>query len=338
MKQRDPLPDLLKGVAVLLMIQVHITELFSTSEFLASLPGRISLFLGGFPAAPVFMVVMGWFAYSVNDLRRITLRAGRLLILGLLLNALLNASLFARVWMGELQVDKLSSLFGADILFLAAFSLLFGGIFRGLARGRWWLLLLASAGVAAVTPLLSSTVPVDGVWRYVRPFVADGYAWWSYFPIFPWMSYGLAGMAAAALSHQNRRVWLIMNHRISRGVVFILFVGGSWVGWQVSTQLDAYYHHHLAFYLWALAAIASWIFIWQKILRIFPEFTALQWVGRKVTAIYVVQWVLVGNLGTWLYRTQSGSALVIWFMLIVLVSFSIVYGYEKWQRNDDELI
>ena len=55
--------DLLKGMAVLAMIQVHLMELFARQEVYDSLTGKISLFLGGIPAAPVFMAVMGYFLF-----------------------------------------------------------------------------------------------------------------------------------------------------------------------------------------------------------------------------------------------------------------------------------
>jgi hypothetical protein len=47
---------------VALMIQVHLMELFAQPAVLASWVGKVSLFLGGPPAAPVFMLIMGYYA------------------------------------------------------------------------------------------------------------------------------------------------------------------------------------------------------------------------------------------------------------------------------------
>ena len=58
---RDGTADLLKGFAVLFMIQVHIMEQFATPDIFNSSIGKISMFLGGPPCAPVFMAVMGYF-------------------------------------------------------------------------------------------------------------------------------------------------------------------------------------------------------------------------------------------------------------------------------------
>jgi uncharacterized membrane protein len=58
--KRLPIPDLLKGLAIILMIQVHITELFLDHAGRESIVGKISLFLGGPFTAMVFMIVMGY--------------------------------------------------------------------------------------------------------------------------------------------------------------------------------------------------------------------------------------------------------------------------------------
>jgi len=41
------------------MVQVHIMELFARQDIFEDTVGKISLFFGGPPAAPVFMAVMG---------------------------------------------------------------------------------------------------------------------------------------------------------------------------------------------------------------------------------------------------------------------------------------
>ena len=53
--------DLLKGIAVLLMIQVHVMELFASVAVSNSTAGKLSLFLGGAPVAPFFMIIFGYF-------------------------------------------------------------------------------------------------------------------------------------------------------------------------------------------------------------------------------------------------------------------------------------
>ncbi|MBU2466561.1 MAG: DUF1624 domain-containing protein, partial [Bacteroidetes bacterium] len=81
--QRLLLPDLLKGIAVVLMIQVHLTELFARPAFFDSVAGKVSLFLGGPAAAPVFMAVMGYFlAWKAVSSKNLFLRGIKLIGLG----------------------------------------------------------------------------------------------------------------------------------------------------------------------------------------------------------------------------------------------------------------
>jgi uncharacterized membrane protein len=61
MEARSNTADLLKGIAVLLMIQIHLIELFAHPNISTSAVGEFLLFLGGPPAAPIFIVIMGYF-------------------------------------------------------------------------------------------------------------------------------------------------------------------------------------------------------------------------------------------------------------------------------------
>ncbi|PJB59375.1 MAG: hypothetical protein CO098_03725, partial [Bacteroidetes bacterium CG_4_9_14_3_um_filter_41_19] len=92
-------PDLLKGMAVILMIQVHLIELFATQEIYDSFFGQLLLFLGGPPAAPVFMAVMGYFlAFSKRGLLFDVKRGFKLIIWGFALNIGLNLNLFFHIY------------------------------------------------------------------------------------------------------------------------------------------------------------------------------------------------------------------------------------------------
>ncbi len=65
--KRYPLPDLLKGFAVFLIVPVHILEIFIDYPGRESIFGKTLLFFGGPFGVPVFMIVMGYFiAKSAN--------------------------------------------------------------------------------------------------------------------------------------------------------------------------------------------------------------------------------------------------------------------------------
>ena len=76
---RDATADLLKGTAVVLMIQIHLMELFALPDVCDSWVGKVSLFLGGPPAAPLFLLVMGYYtAASTRSMGGLLLRGIKL--------------------------------------------------------------------------------------------------------------------------------------------------------------------------------------------------------------------------------------------------------------------
>ena len=91
MTNRSQTPDLLKGIAVVLMIQVHIVELFATPEIFESQMGKILLFLGGPLCAPIFMVIFGYYiAATKKTTSKLLARGVRIFLAGMLLNIGLN--------------------------------------------------------------------------------------------------------------------------------------------------------------------------------------------------------------------------------------------------------
>ena len=69
MANRTQTADLLKGIAVILMIQVHIIELFANHTIFNSDYGKLLLFLGGPLVAPIFSILFGYFIASSKKLQ-----------------------------------------------------------------------------------------------------------------------------------------------------------------------------------------------------------------------------------------------------------------------------
>jgi uncharacterized membrane protein len=80
--------DLARGLAVFFMIAVHTLEVFANQEVKNSVFGQIISFLGGPPAAPVFMTLMGFsFIYSSKSaLKPKLLRGFKIFLSGYVLN------------------------------------------------------------------------------------------------------------------------------------------------------------------------------------------------------------------------------------------------------------
>ena len=81
----------MKGIAVILMIQVHIVQLLSQQDIFESALCSFSLFLGGPFVAPVFLLLMGYFAALSNSgFKKNIIRGIFILFLGIGLNIFLN--------------------------------------------------------------------------------------------------------------------------------------------------------------------------------------------------------------------------------------------------------
>lgn len=334
-KQRLGIPDLIKGVAVILMVQVHLTELFAMPDFYASLAGKVSLFLGGPPAAPAFMGVMGFFlAYKKQPLARQIKRGLLLPALGFVLNIGMNLHLFIKIVSRSFQLDPWRYVFGVDILFLAGISIIVVALLQPLLKKRWalWLLLIP------VVAMANRWLPVYGgeaEWpRYLQAYFW-GYFSWSYFPFFPWFSYVLAGYFFHLIYERFAHLFTIKFRRIAGLFLLILIVATFAYGFRVAVLLEVYYHHSALFVAWT----ASFLLLWSLGLAALNELAGktvvikyLRWAGKNVTVFYVVQWLLIGNIATAIYRSQEWFTLPLWFIGVVGVSSLLVLVYRKIAR------
>lgn len=335
--ERRAFPDFLKGVAVILMIQVHLMENFALTGILDSALGKGSLFLGGVPAAPVFLAVMGYFlAASKKGMAALFKRGMMLLGLGFLLNLGRSLHLLVRVWQGAVEVDLWKYLLGVDIFFAAGLSIFFIALFRKVAATKivWWLAIMIIA--AAANPLL----PVySGRYEWVKFVQAFfwGYFSWSYFPVFPWLAYPLLGYVFYLL---NRKTGFSDFSNQTLAFLFlipaIVLVFHFAYGYKISGLLHIYYHHSILFFIWAVLFLMVWIITLNYFHSRFSTtrvVAILQWAGKNVTVIYLIQWILIGNITTAIFQTQRGLMLIVWFLVITLFSFGVARSFERWLQN-----
>jgi uncharacterized membrane protein len=335
--QRNRSADLNKGIAVILMIQVHLMEQFATVDLYNSILGKISLFLGGPACAPVFMAVMGYYlATSKKSLGGFLKRGSLLFFGGLLLNATRSANLLYRIYMGEMDVNPWQYIFGADILTLAGLSVIALGLLRLVLKNKCLPYFALSLIMAAISPFLIQYGYSEGFKGYFNAFFI-GVSSWSYFPIFPWMSYVLAGYAFKLLI--NKALWIQTLQIKERLSIFIpgLIVLLLTLPWAVPVIIDlegsdGYYHHGILLFLWNLLFISFYLVL---ITHLDTEFgnskisASIRWIGANVTVLYVIQWLLIGNIATALYRTQDIFQVAAWFPVILLITYLIGYLYIR---------
>ncbi len=334
---RNNAADLIKGIAVILMIQVHLMEQFATSDLYGSILGKISLFLGGPFCAPVFMAVMGYYLATSKRNTAGFLKRGLILFAGgLLLNAGRSANLLYRIFSGEMDLNPWQFIFGADILTLAGLSVVMLGLLRLLFKKHYLPYTILAILTAGISPLLNQYAAADGFQLYVEAFFM-GAAPWSYFPVFPWFSYVVAGYAFKLITDKFE---LIQKINVRKHFYYII---PFWlallltVPWAAPVIIDlegsgGYYHHGLSLFLWNLLFIVSYL-----VLIILADaesgnlklFRAIRWVGANVTVLYVFQWLLIGNIATALYRTQELLQVAAWFPAILAATYLLGYLYLK---------
>jgi len=324
-------PDLLKGFAVIFMIQVHILELFTKQSVYDGLAGKISLALGGVPAAPVFMLVMGYFlAYKEKDGREMIYRGVKLFLAGILLNIGLNLHLAFKVFYEGWDefVNIYHYWFGVDILHLAGLSLVVMGLVHYIFKSNWipWLIL------ALVIPSIGFVIePYQGVnplLSYLFAFIYS-HAEWSYFPLVPWLAYPLTGYAFRLAEMKYSILTGKTNVKmIAGGVLLILILISGSYGVNIMTNLPLYYHHGVLFFAWAIGLSLVWAIIVNTLAKTIFDNSVnryIRWLGENVTLVYIVQWLIIGNIATALFKTQTLLQSALWFIAVLTFSSLITW-------------
>jgi hypothetical protein len=293
------------------MIQVHVLELFIRPEFAGSPAARIGMFLGGPPAAPMFMAIMGWFlAETARSAGALAGHGIKILALGFTLNLGLNAHLLIRMSRGEFDfLNPLHFVFGVDILFLAGLGILAVAAWRritghlpdGLEA------LLGTALIMGLTPFVNRLCDgATGPTTYPIAYLGGTFAW-SYFPVFPWLGYVLLGTAAHGLRGLiEDRLSSVAQLTFAATVMSALLGLAGTAAFATTTNLPAYYHHPPPFFLWTSAFLFTWWMlhaIAERWLGDWILLRAIKWTGRNITAMYVFQWLVIGNLATGIYQS-----------------------------------
>jgi len=330
---RVGLPDLIKGIAVILMIQVHLMELFATTHIYQGLLGKISLFLGGPPAAPVFMAVMGYFiAGSKKTFSAHLWRGLKLILLGLLLNIGMNFNLLLNIYKGTFELNPLHYLFGVDILFLAGLSIILIALLKLIYDEKLPAWLLTVLLVGSLNRFLPAYSGENEVMRYLLA-CFYGFSPWSYFPVFPWLAYVLIGFTFRLIIKKNLIPEVSSSLRKYFFVaLLIVLIFTFHFGFRISTILNVYYHHDLIFVMWTMAFLALWFILFDGLYSFFETnkvFIYLRWVGKNVTVFYFVQWLIIGNIATEVYKSQPVIQLILWFVAMLAITSAFVWGLKQ---------
>ncbi len=301
--------DLARGLAIVFMVLQHAVLLFATGQGEGLVLGKIVLLLGGAPAAPVFLFIMGIFLGRPDrKIGRGVRRGLKLIALGYLLNLLRSTlpSLFTgpEIASATVPASPLASFWAVDILQMAGLSFVLLTLLRRYLPFRWVWAILAAA-VAFVSPLL---------WHWGGP--SGVYALWGnrddvFFPLFPWVAYPLAGMVynPYALAQEGQST---VTHRSAAVGALFFAVGAATFFLPREGQLDLgqYFQDGPG----AQVATVGFVLVWLSFCRLLARRRAgsaglrlLSFWSRNVTAVYFVQWILYGWAVLVIGRNRYGS-------------------------------
>lgn len=332
--------DLARGLAVLFMICVHVLCTYSSPEVKHSSFGWLTQFLGGPPAAPVFMALMGVsFYYSRNtDFGAGVKRGFKIILLGYLLN-------FLRGIVPVFVVSKVAPSMAAgippavmnytdafleiDILQFAGLALIVMAVIRKLQINKYFLL-AGAAAVALVSPLLWGKTPavpvlghfIDYLWGDI-PSSEECIGNLVSFPFFPWFSFVLTGMflgdtftKSADLSKTFRKMGIA-------GVI-IMVASLIYLVPHFRYHLNDYYHSRPGIVVFHTGIVLTWLYLCDIAVRklgMNRAFDILFAWSRHVNHIYIIQWVLImwGACAVWGFD-KSSYGMTIAIMIIMMAA------------------
>lgn len=301
--------DLARGLAVFFMILVHVLENYGNEDVYDTTIGRIVEFLGGAPAAPVFMFLMGFFLVYPFDkgLKANVVRGLKIMALGYLLSFLrytFPEALGVTRYGGGF--DFFSFVWEVDILQFAGSALILLAVIRQfIPWARTWVLFAILISVSS--PLLwgvESGLPavdwlLDLLWGKYEE------VW---FPVFPWLSFPLLGMAFSNFI-ENRGGRLTADRRVPAAGAAALVIGIMITYMDPAYHIGDYYRSGPGAVVWMSGFVVIWLFLCELAVRKIPEngvFRILYYWSENVTVVYFVQWLIIG-WGVAVFPYMEGS-------------------------------
>lgn len=330
--------DLARGMAVIFMIAVHTLTVYGDTGVQNSIPGSIIGFLGGPPAAPVFMTLMGFsYVYArQTDLRQKLKRALKIFLMGYLLNfirgvlpfefaRILNFDIMSSVQLKELNAFILFTM--ADILQFAGIALIIMAFIQKFKFNKI-VIFLSLVLVTCISPDLwgrtSGNLFLDFIleplWGNIPiPFIENKIA----FPVFPWLAFPLLGMILGDMvknsSNSNKTYNLI---GLTGAIVFI--VAAIFISEKMEYHFNDYYHSRPGAIIFMLGFVMLWLYICKLLVDFIPNnpiFTLLFEFSKGVTNIYIIHWTII-CWGIGLFGIADSALVTVFFQIIVITVIS----------------
>ncbi len=320
----------MRGFTVLMIAPIHSVMVYSENSVRNTLLSNFLAFVAEWHGAQVFMLIMGIsFSFSKDrDLECVFKKAAGLLIFAYLLNVLKFVIPHFFGWLPTsllelLQVDPgvhgYTQLFLlGDILHFAAISLIILAIifkFKNYEKVAVWI----SVIICLSAPLFWDSTSNSGLINYALELLG-GQPPRVYFPLLPWLVYPLLGLSIGKIIQQKESwlgfdsFWIPGSGLIIMATIIKYFLHEpDFSSFYRTTPLDTIIH--VGFVL-VMLSIWYWISLNIKPNYLFKLFT---YASRRITRIYIIQWILIIWLLPFTGYQQTGFIGTLF--LIFLTSF-----------------
>ncbi|WP_281715661.1 heparan-alpha-glucosaminide N-acetyltransferase domain-containing protein [Alteromonas sp. CyTr2] len=325
--------DVAKGVAVLLMVMIHVLDFYGLPEVRFSAFGSTVKFALGWPAASMFVFIMGIFVglSPSSTLKADIKRAISLFVLGYALNFVrgtipmwLSIKIGLVTYQDVAPHTPLSEFLIGDVFQFAGIALLLcTGLKHATNKISIWI------GTAIAIAFLSHSVwdrytslPILN--EFLKLFVGNEEAG-VMFPIFPWAAYPIAGMAFGRFLKQHNKGTLNFVWCLKLGVVCVILGTGLTLTnpeYHIVTNLRS----GPGIVLLMTGIVMLFIYTTHILVERFKQnyvVTLFAFWGKNVTALYVLQWILIG----WGLMLVGLQQLTMTFTLVAMIVVLLACHY-----------
>lgn len=339
--------DLARGFTVLFIPAIHTGMLYSNLSVHHSGPGQFLIAIAEGPGGQLLMLMMGIsFTLKSNHSTTAALfRSVLLLLAGYALNILKFVVPYSlddlpQEVLQELQITDGDSahwrLAGiGDILHFAGLAqVILYYVYK--QKHYQWLALSGAVVVVLVSPFvwdlhIGSLLP-----DYLLE-LATGQPPRVFFPLFPWLVYPLVGLCIGHFFQRDQQQTALIS-----GLVGSLLIGwGLW--WDNTWPVDnpaGFYRTPVAATCWHLGVVLVAIFFWHFISTYVRDnvlFRLLSYSSKHITALYIVQWVMI----CWLlpvigYQQQGLTISALLMIVITLNTYLLTYCFQLAKQYYDQ--
>jgi len=298
--------DVARGISIFCVILVHTLWMYGSVETQEGWLGDVIHFVG--KGTGMFLIAMG-FSYMLSRNQSLwlsTKRAFMVLLIGYAMNffkfvfpilagVMPVEFIEAYGWTAPLTFDQYLYLIKTgDILQMAGVSLFFMGLINHFVKNKYVVLGIAIMVVVSCRFLQGTHVGQEQVDYFLD--ILWGSGWNVYFALFPWFAFILVGMFFGKWYLElEKNEGLVFKKMLIAGVA-LLSIGGGLCFYNFDYHFGDFYHLgpggavYLVGFNLLLFYVANRIY---RLLKNRPLLNVFVYLSKRVTTLYVIQWVLI---------------------------------------------